>query len=81
MQEKQILFLMVSCCNQELHFWALLNLYDKKLSIHPVKTEYVFSTQQWIALATLADGPFSLFLEEKHINQAQHYNYTCTLMC
>jgi len=41
-----------------------------------VKTEYVvFGTQQRIASATLADGPFSLFLGEKPINQVQHYNY------
>ena len=38
-----------------------------------MKTKYiVFGTQQRIALATLSNGPFSLFLGEKLINQAQH---------
>ena len=45
-----------------------------KLCVHPVKTECVlFGTQQRIASATLSDGPFSLFLGDKPINQAQHY--------
>ena len=44
--------------------------------IHPVKTEYVvFGTQQRIASATLSNGPFSLFLGENPINQAQHCKY------
>ena len=39
-----------------------------------MKTEYfLFGTQQRIAWATLSDGPFSLFLGDKPINQAQHY--------
>ena len=39
-----------------------------------MKTECVlFGTQQQIASAS--DGPFSLFLEDKPINQAQYYKY------
>ena len=47
--------------------------YNNRLCIHPVKTEYVvFGTQQRIVSATLSNGPFSLFIEETPINQAQH---------
>ena len=35
----------------------------------------VFDTHQRIASVNLADGPFSLFLGAKPINQAQHYKY------
>ena len=46
-----------------------------QLTFHPVKTEYVFfGTQQRIASATLSDGPFSLFLGDKPINQEQCVN-------
>ena len=46
-----------------------------------MKTECVlFGTQQRIATATLSDGPFSLFLEGKPINQAQHYKYLGVLI-
>ena len=53
---------------KQLQSWTHLN----KLCIHPVKTECVlFGTQQQrIASATLSDGPFSLFLGNKPINQA-----------
>ena len=50
--------------------------YNNRLCIHPVKTEYVvFGTQQRILSATLSNGPFSLFIGETPINQAQHYKY------
>ena len=46
-----------------------------------MKTECVlFSTQQRIASPTLSDGPFSLFLGDKLINQAQHYKYLGVLI-
>ena len=62
---------------KQLQSWTHLN----KLCIHPVKTKCVlFGTQQRIALATLSDGPFSLFLGDKLINQAQHYKYRCVLI-
>ena len=52
-----------------------------KLCIHPVKTKCVlFGTQQRIASALLSDGPFSLFLGDKPINQAQHYKYLGVLI-
>ena len=40
----------------------------------------LFGTQQRIASATLSDGPFSLFLGDKPINQAQHYKYLDVLI-
>lgn len=47
-----------------------------------VKTEYVvFGTQRRIASATLSNGPFSLFLRENPINQAQHYIPWCDNRC
>ena len=62
---------------KQLQSWT----YHNKLCIHPVKSEYViFGTQQRIASATLSDGPFSLFLGEKPINQAQHYKYHAVLI-
>ena len=62
---------------KQLQSWTHLN----KLCIHPVKTECVlFGTQQRIASATLSDGPFSLFLGDKPINQAQHYKYLGVLI-
>ena len=62
---------------KQLQSWTHLN----KLCIHPVKTEYVlFGTQQRIVSATLSDGPFSLFLGDKPINQAQHYKYLGVLI-
>ena len=62
---------------KQLQSWTHLN----KLCIHPLKTECVlFSTQQRIASATLSDGPFSLFLGDKPINQAQHYKYLGVLI-
>ena len=62
---------------KQLQSWTHLN----NLCIHPVKTEYVlFGTQQRIASATLSDGPFSLFLGDKPINQAQHYKYLGVLL-
>ena len=62
---------------KQLQSWT----YRNKLCIHPVKTEYVvFDTQQRITSTTLSDGPFSLFLGEKPINQAQHYKYLGVLI-
>ena len=62
---------------KQLQSWTHLN----KLCIHPVKTECVlFGTQQRIASASLSDGPFSLFLGDKPINQAQHYKYLGVLI-
>ena len=53
----------------------------QKLCIHPVKTECViFGTQQRIASVTVSDGPFSLFLGDKQINQAKHYKYLVVLI-
>ena len=55
---------------KQLQSWTHLN----ELCIHPVKTECtLFGTQQRIASATLSDGTFSLFLEDKPINHAQYY--------
>ena len=46
-----------------------------------MKTEYiVFGTQQRIGSAALVEGPFSLFLREKPINQAPHYKYLRVLI-
>ena len=62
---------------KQLQSWTHLN----ELCIHPVKTECaLFGTQQRIASATLSDGPFSLFLGDKPINQAQHYKYLGVLI-
>ena len=62
---------------KQLQSWTHLN----KLCIHPVKTECVlFGTQQRIASASLSDGPFSLFLGDKPINQTQHYKYLGVLI-
>ena len=53
----------------------------QKLCIHPVKTECViFGTQLRIASVTVSDGPFSLFLGDKQINQAKHYKYLVVLI-
>ena len=62
---------------KQLQSWT----HHNKLFINPVKTECVFfGTQQRIASASLSDGPFSLFLGDKPINQAQYYKYLGVLI-